>query len=221
MFGSMSRRARRRVPAGRRPLERLADARVPIADEVFTCTAYRERRTGHEHLAFHLGAIDDGRPVLVRAHSECLTGDVFRSRRCDCGDQLWAALGLIAAAGRGVVIYLRGHEGRGIGLGAKIRAYELQDNGFDTVAANIELGLPVDDRDYRAVAGILDDLGVRAVRLLTNNPAKHDDIAAAGRAHGITILERVPLTVPPTSDNAGYLRTKREKLGHVIENVAE
>lgn len=205
----------------RRRTDRLAAARVPIADRVFTCVAYRDRASGHEHLAFHLGTIDDGEPVLVRAHSECLTGDVFRSRRCDCGDQLWAAFDAVSAAGRGVIVYLRGHEGRGIGLGAKIRAYELQDAGLDTVAANIELGLPVDDRDYSVVARILVDLGVRRVRLLTNNPSKHDDIAATGRPLGVEIVERVPLVVPPTAENAGYLRTKREKLGHVIENVPE
>lgn len=205
----------------RRGLRRLAAARVPIGGEVFTCVAYRDRSSGHEHLAFCIGEVDGGGPVLVRAHSECLTGDVFRSRRCDCGDQLWAALDAVAAAGRGVVVYLRGHEGRGIGLGEKIRAYELQDRGLDTVAANIELGLPVDDRDYAVVARILADLGVREVRLLTNNPSKHDDIAAAGRSLGVSVVERVPLVVEPTSDNAGYLRTKREKLGHVIENVPD
>lgn len=215
------RRGTRRLATARLATARLATARVPIADRVFTCVAYRDRASGNEHLAFHLGPIDDGEPVLVRAHSECLTGDVFRSRRCDCGDQLWAALDAVAAAGRGVVVYLRGHEGRGIGLGAKIRAYELQDDGLDTVAANIELGLPVDDRDYAVVPRILADLGVRKVRLLTNNPAKHDDIASSGRGVGVEIVERVPLVVPPTSENVDYLRTKREKLGHVIGNVPE
>jgi 3,4-dihydroxy 2-butanone 4-phosphate synthase/GTP cyclohydrolase II len=148
-------------------------------------------------------------------HSECLTGDVFGSRRCDCGDQLNASMDMIAAEGRGVVLYLRGHEGRGIGLISKLRAYQLQDGGADTVDANIELGLPVDAREYSTGAQMLADLGVRSLRLLTNNPAKVRGLAG----FGIEVTGRVPLPVTPTPDNLRYLMAKRDRLGHKIENL--
>jgi 3,4-dihydroxy 2-butanone 4-phosphate synthase/GTP cyclohydrolase II len=154
-------------------------------------------------------------PVLVRVHSECLTGDLFGSGRCDCGAQLQLALANIADAGRGVVVYLRGHEGRGIGLAAKIEAYRLQDGGLDTVEANVALGLPVDDREYGLGAQILDDLGVQAVRLMTNNPAKRDGLVG----YGFEITERVPLIVEPTAHNGAYLSAKRRKLGHLLPQV--
>ena len=199
-------------------VERVADAQVPTEWGAFTCVAYRsvdERRDGGdvEHLAFVVGRVDDGEPVLVRLHSECLTGDVFGSRRCDCGQQLAAAMQQISTAGRGVVVYLRGHEGRGIGLAHKIHAYSLQDKGFDTVDANLELGLPVDSRDYRVGAAILADLGITRVRLITNNPAKQDGL----ELDGVEVVERVALPTTPTPENLQYLRTKRDRLGHLIE----
>ncbi|MFM9082374.1 MAG: GTP cyclohydrolase II, partial [Actinomycetota bacterium] len=167
---------------------------------------------GVEHLAFVKGEIDDA-PLLVRVHSECLTGDVFASRRCDCGPQLAAAMHLVEQEGRGVIVYLRGHEGRGIGIGHKIRAYSLQDRGFDTVDANVELGLPVDSREYGIGAQILADLGVEQIRLMTNNPAKYGGLGG----YGLSVVERVPLNTVPTPENEAYLRTKRERLGHLIE----
>ena len=169
---------------------------------------------GTEHMALVLGDVADGEDVLVRVHSECLTGDVFGSLRCDCGAQLEAAMALIAAEGRGVVLYLRGHEGRGIGLLGKLRAYQLQDHGSDTVDANLELGLPVDARDYTTGAQILADLGVQSMRLLTNNP---DKVAGLGR-YGLDVTP-VPLPVPVTAYNLRYLAAKRDRLGHTIENL--
>jgi len=156
--------------------------------------------------------LDNGAGVLVRLHSECLTGDVFGSLRCDCGEQLAAALSTVAAAGAGVVVYLRGHEGRGIGLVPKLEAYALQDNGHDTVDANLALGFPADAREYWVGAQILRDLGVTRVRLLTNNPAK----LAGLKAYGVEPVECVPLVVPANDNNAGYLRTKRDRLGHLL-----
>jgi 3,4-dihydroxy 2-butanone 4-phosphate synthase/GTP cyclohydrolase II len=164
-----------------------------------------------EHVALTLGAIDGGGPVLVRAHSECLTGDALGSSRCDCGEQLVDSLRYLQEQGRGVLLYLR-QEGRGIGLANKISAYALQERGLDTVEANLALGLPEDARDYRVAAEMLLDLGVRAVRLLTNNPAK---IEGLGR-HGVEVVERVPLQISPNPSNIGYLRTKREKMGHLF-----
>jgi 3,4-dihydroxy 2-butanone 4-phosphate synthase/GTP cyclohydrolase II len=193
-------------------VERVAQTRLPTMHGEFTAVGYRDG-TGVEHIALVAGDVGDGRDVLVRVHSECLTGDVFGSRRCDCGSQLAAALGQVAAAGRGVVLYMRGHEGRGIGLLPKLRAYSLQDRGRDTVDANLELGLPADARDYRVAARILADLGVRTVRLLTNNPAK----TVALEQHGVSISNRVPLEVPPTPDNLRYLRTKRDRMGHLLD----
>ena len=166
---------------------RMGQAQVPTDWGNFTCTAFKSDVDGTEHLAFSLGTVDDGQPVLVRVHSECLTGDVFSSRRCDCGPQLHSAMSLIAEEGRGIVVYLRGHEGRGIGIGHKIRAYSLQDGGFDTVDANTELGLPVDSREYGIGAQILADLGANQLRLMTNNPAKYGGI----EGYGLEIIERL------------------------------
>ena len=163
-----------------RLVERIGSARVPTQWGEFECVAYRSTIDGIEHLAFVRGDIGSGAPVLTRVHSECLTGDVFGSLRCDCGDQLSAALQLIAKNDHGVLVYLRGHEGRGIGIGHKIRAYSLQDQGVDTVDANTQLGLPVDSREYGIGAQILADLGAQELRLMTNNPAKYGGIAGYG-----------------------------------------
>ncbi|MBP8182230.1 MAG: GTP cyclohydrolase II, partial [Acidimicrobiia bacterium] len=157
--------------------------------------------------------VDGASDVLVRVHSECLTGDVFGSRRCDCGKQLDAAMESIADEGVGVVVYLRGHEGRGIGIGHKLRAYELQDQGRDTVEANEELGLPVDSREYGIGAQILNDLGITTMKLMTNNPSKYGGL----EGYGLAITGRVPLVSAPNPDNIAYLRTKREKMGHLLD----
>ncbi len=191
-------------------IERVGTAPVPTRWGTFLAHGYRNPDTGDEHLALVAGDVDDGAPALVRVHSECLTGDVLGSLRCDCGAQLDAAMRRIAQAGRGVLVYLRGHEGRGIGLAAKIRAYALQDDGLDTVDANVALGAPVDARSYGDAAAILRDLGVASVLLLTNNPAKRDGLAALG-----TVVDAVePLATAPTAENDGYLRAKRDRLGH-------
>ncbi len=155
--------------------------------------------------------------MLVRVHSECLTGDVFGSTRCDCGTQLDRAMARVAGEGRGVVVYLRGHEGRGIGLGHKLRAYTLQDEGRDTVEANLELGFPADSREYGIGAQILVDLGVTTMRLMTNNPAKYGGI----EGYGLEIVERVPVQTEPTDENIAYLRAKQRKLGHLLGFEAE
>jgi 3,4-dihydroxy 2-butanone 4-phosphate synthase/GTP cyclohydrolase II len=197
-----------------RLVERVGSATVPTEWGGFTCVAYKSTIDGIEHLAFVKGDVSDGAPVLTRVHSECLTGDVFGSKRCDCGPQLAAAMQQIDKEGKGVVVYLRGHEGRGIGIGHKIRAYSLQDEGFDTVDANTELGLPVDSREYGIGAQILADLGARELRLMTNNPAKYGGIAG----YGLSIVERVPLSIEPTPENEAYLRTKRERMGHVFDS---
>jgi 3,4-dihydroxy 2-butanone 4-phosphate synthase/GTP cyclohydrolase II len=196
-----------------RLVTRVAETVIPNAYGRWSGYGYRSDVDGTEHLALVYGdlADGDGEDVLTRVHSECLTGDVFGSHRCDCGAQLDAAMAKIAERGRGVVLYLRGHEGRGIGLLAKLQAYELQDDGVDTVDANLELGLPVDARDYSVAAQLLDDLGVRSIRLLTNNPAKVDALAA----HGFDVT-RIPLPPQPTPDNLRYLATKRDRLGHQI-----
>ncbi|HJQ28909.1 MAG TPA: GTP cyclohydrolase II [Rubrobacter sp.] len=164
-----------------------------------------------EHVALTLGVIDDGDPVLVRAHSECLTGDVFGSARCDCGEQLADSIRFLQEQGRGVLLYLR-QEGRGIGLAKKISAYALQEQGLDTVEANLALGLPEDMRDYRVAAEMLLDLGVRRARLMTNNPAKIEGL----ERYGVEVVERVPLGISPNPSNVEYLRTKREKMGHLF-----
>jgi 3,4-dihydroxy 2-butanone 4-phosphate synthase/GTP cyclohydrolase II len=189
-----------------------AQARVPTRHGAFTCHAWEAIADGTQHMALTLGDLGSGEPVLARVHSECLTGDVFGSERCDCGTQLDDALAMIAAEGRGVVIYLRGHEGRGIGLAHKLEAYNLQDAGFDTVDANIELGLPVDDREYGIGAQMLVDLGVRQIRLITNNPAKFAGLTG----YGIEILQRIPLPPRVTRHNVAYLETKRSRMGHQI-----
>lgn len=189
---------------------RHASSRLPTADGEFVAVGYQDPH-GIEHVALVLGDVSsDDTPVPVRVHSECLTGDVFGSRRCDCGPQLHAAMRRIQEHGSGVVVYLCGHEGRGIGLVAKLAAYALQENGQDTVDANLSLGLPVDSRDYAVGAAILADLGVRQVRLLTNNPAKVDGL----RAHGVNVTEREGVIVTPTTDNMSYLETKRRRMGH-------
>jgi 3,4-dihydroxy 2-butanone 4-phosphate synthase/GTP cyclohydrolase II len=195
-----------------RLVERIGSARVPTQWGEFECVAYRSTIDGIEHLAFVRGDIGSGAPVLTRVHSECLTGDVFGSLRCDCGDQLSAALQLIAENEHGVLVYLRGHEGRGIGIGHKIRAYSLQDQGVDTVDANTQLGLPVDSREYGIGAQILADLGAQELRLMTNNPAKYGGIAG----YGLRVVERVPIVVTMTDENRAYLSTKRDRLGHLF-----
>ncbi len=194
-------------------VSRIGQAQVPTDWGVFTCTAFKSHLDDTEHLAFSIGDVDDGQPVLTRVHSECLTGDVFSSRRCDCGPQLHTAMQIIAEEGRGVVVYLRGHEGRGIGIGHKIRAYSLQDGGLDTVDANTELGLPIDSREYGIGAQILNDLGVRQLRLMTNNPAKYGGIAG----YGLEVVERVALRAHTTPENIDYLKTKRDRMGHLID----
>src|SRR5215207_7312672 len=196
-------------------VHRIALTRLPTAEAIFQVHAYRDVVTGSEHVALVLGDVSDGEPVLVRVHSECLTGDTFGSLRCDCGPQLRAAMTAIAAHGRGVVLYLRGHEGRGIGLGHKLRAYELQDGGRDTVDANLDLGLPADARDYGTGAQILADLGVRSMRLMTNNPSKLAGLAG----YGLHIVERVPMPVGAHPENIRYLRTKRDRMGHALPHL--
>lgn len=195
-----------------RLVERIGSARVPTEWGDFECVAYRSTLDGIEHLAFVRGDVGNGKPLLTRVHSECLTGDVFGSLRCDCGDQLAAAMKLIADDGRGVLVYLRGHEGRGIGIGHKIRAYSLQDQGLDTVDANVKLGLPVDNREYGIGAQILADLGASELRLMTNNPAKYGGIAG----YGLSVVERVPIVTEMTDENRSYLSTKRDRLGHLF-----
>ena len=203
-------------------VRRVVATRMPTVHGVLTAVGYADQLDGEGHLALIAGLDADGRlpdgdDVLVRVHSECLTGEVLGSMRCDCGPQLDASIQQIAAAGRGVVVYLRGHEGRGIGLLAKLQAYALQDRGLDTVDANVELGLPVDAREYRAAADILRDLGVQSVLLLTNNPAKVDAL----RGHGVEIVARLPLVVGAHPENIRYLGTKRDRMGHhLVESIA-
>ncbi|WP_030298868.1 bifunctional 3,4-dihydroxy-2-butanone-4-phosphate synthase/GTP cyclohydrolase II [Streptomyces katrae] len=191
-------------------VRREAEVTLPTAHGDFTAYGYRSTADGVEHVALLHGDIGDGKDVVVRVHSECLTGDIFHSLRCDCGPQLHASMARIKEAGRGVVVYLRGHEGRGIGLVSKLRAYELQERGRDTLDANLELGLPADARDYAAGAQILADLGVKSVRLLTNNPEK----SAALVRHGIAVNDRVAMPMEAGEHNLRYLRTKRDRMGH-------
>ncbi len=198
-------------------VERVATATIPTSWGEFRTYAYESVIDGRTHVALVLGDIGDGADVMTRVHSECLTGDVFGSLRCDCGSQLERAFELIGKEGRGVVLYIRGHEGRAIGLTHKLRAYELQDQGRDTVEANIELGFAADQREYGIGAQILTDLGVRTMRLLTNNPDKR----AGLEGHGLSIVERIPLETEPTPHNIGYLRTKAEKLGHLLDVPGE
>jgi 3,4-dihydroxy 2-butanone 4-phosphate synthase/GTP cyclohydrolase II len=201
-----------------RYVERVAETTLPTDHGDFTAFGYRITVDGSEHVALVHGdpaSLQDGRPVLTRVHSECLTGDVFGSARCDCGPQLQEAMERIAAEGRGVVIYLRGHEGRGIGLLAKLQAYQLQDGGRDTVDANLDLGLPADARHYGAATQILRDLGVTSVRLLTNNPDKTTSL----ESYGIRVAERVALTPRPNDHNLAYLLTKRDRMGHDLPDL--
>jgi 3,4-dihydroxy 2-butanone 4-phosphate synthase/GTP cyclohydrolase II len=195
--------------------ERVAEARIPTRHGDFRAVGYRSTYDGREHIALVTGELGDGQDVLVRVHSECLTGDVFGSLRCDCGPQLDSALAAVAAEGRGVVLYVRGHEGRGIGLLHKLQAYQLQDAGADTVDANLSLGLPADGRDYGTGAQILVDLGVRTMRLLTNNPAKR----AGLEGYGLKVLGRVALPTHVHPENIRYLRTKRDRMGHALDGL--
>ncbi|WP_326695232.1 bifunctional 3,4-dihydroxy-2-butanone-4-phosphate synthase/GTP cyclohydrolase II [Streptomyces sp. NBC_01766] len=191
-------------------VRREATVQLPTSFGEFTTYGYRSVADGIEHVALVRGDIGDGDDVLVRIHSECLTGDIFHSLRCDCGPQLEASMERITEEGRGVVVYLRGHEGRGIGLLSKLRAYELQERGRDTLDANLELGLPADARDYGAGAQILVDLGVHSVRLMTNNPEK----TAALVRHGLEVNSREAMPVQAGEHNLRYLRTKRDRMGH-------
>ena len=195
---------------------RVTEARIPTAFGSFSAIAY-ESHDGREHVALVKGNPSGKENVLVRVHSECFTGDVLGSIRCDCGTQLSEAMRKIDEEGEGVIVYIRGHEGRGIGLRHKLEAYSLQDKGFDTVEANVELGFAVDSRDYGVGAQILVDLGISTMKLLTNNPTKR----AGLEGYGLTIVDRVPLESAPNPENIRYLTTKKEKLGHLLEGLAD
>jgi len=193
-------------------VNRIAEATLPTEYGEFQAVVFESLLDGEQHIALVYGDLSTAKDPLVRVHSECLTGDAFGSLRCDCGPQLQTAMAKIAAEGAGVVVYLRGHEGRGIGLGHKIRAYALQEQGRDTVDANTDLGLPIDSREYGIGAQMLVDLGVTSMRVMTNNPSKYGGL----EGFGLEIVERVPLESTPTAHNIEYLRTKRERLGHVL-----
>ena len=197
-------------------VQRAAEARLPTHNGIFTCYAYESLIENETHLAFVAGDIQSADNVLVRVHSECLTGDVFGSLRCDCGEQLRCAMEQIARAGAGVVVYMRGHEGRGVGIVQKLHAYGLQDGGLDTVDANVELGLPIDSREYGMGAQILLDLGVRRMLLMTNNPSKRGGL----EGFGLEIIRNVPLETRPNVENITYLKTKRTRLGHHLNDPA-
>ncbi len=194
-------------------IERVTSVRLPTAYGEFAAVAFRETLSGKIHVALVRGDLEGAQDVLVRVHSECLTGDVFHSLRCDCGEQLELALNRIATEGRGVLLYMA-QEGRGIGLLNKLKAYELQETGLDTVEANLELGFPADGRDYGIGSQILSDLGLSTIRILTNNPRKITGI----EAYGLRVVEQVPIEVPPNDENKGYLETKRTKLGHRLHH---
>ena len=192
-------------------VEKVEEVDLPTAHGHFRLSMYKSRVTGLEHLALVKGKVDDGEPVLVRVHSECFTGDVLGSERCDCGPQLHAAMEAVEREGRGAVLYMR-QEGRGIGLEQKLHAYHLQEKGMDTVEANVALGFAPDLRDYGEGAQILADLGIRKVRLLTNNPCKVKGLDG----YGIEIAERVPIVIPPNAHDRRYMETKRTKMGHIL-----
>ncbi|MEQ8148311.1 GTP cyclohydrolase II [Streptomyces sp. OP7] len=201
-------------PQRRTGVERVVNAPLPTVYGKFQAIGYLDHDRGDEQVALVYGDLGSDR-VLTRLHSECLTGDAFGSQHCECGDQLAAALRAVVAEGAGVVVYLRGHEGRGIGLLAKLRAMALQAEGLDTVEANLALGLPVDARDYAVAAGMLKDLGVRSVRLMSNNPRKREALVL----HGVEVDEQVPLLIQPCESNITYLRTKRERLDHHLPHL--
>ncbi|MGW4566395.1 GTP cyclohydrolase II [Streptomyces sp. NPDC004561] len=194
--------------------ERVVNVPLPTVYGKFQAIGYLDHDRGDEQVALVHGEIG-AENVLIRLHSECLTGDAFGSRHCECGDQLEAAMRAVVAEGSGIVVYLRGHEGRGIGLLAKLRAMALQAEGLDTVEANLALGLPVDARDYGVAAQILQDLGVRSVRLMSNNPRKREALVR----HGIEVAEQVPLLIEPCESNITYLRTKRERMDHHLPHL--
>jgi 3,4-dihydroxy 2-butanone 4-phosphate synthase / GTP cyclohydrolase II len=198
-------------------VQEVASAKLPNSfGEAFTVRAFTNSIDSAEHLVLQMGEISPDEPLLVRVHSECMTGDVFGSQRCDCGPQLHKSMEMISKAGQGVILYLR-QEGRGIGLANKIRAYQLQDQGMDTVEANLHLGFPMDRRDYGIGAQILRSIGIRKIRLLTNNPSKRVGL----KGYGLEIVERVPLVVGANENNLGYLKAKREKMGHLFESGSE
>ena len=206
--------ARIRSASGASLMRRVATAKLPTEFGDFEIFAYEDLSNGEEHVALVLGDIGDGHAVLARVHSSCLTGDVFHSARCDCGAQLHTAMERIAAEGRGIILYLN-QEGRGIGLANKIRAYALQDEGYDTVEANERLGFLADHREYGLGVRILSDLGIRSIRLLTNNPRKR----AGVETHGMSVSELLPIEIPASEFTRRYLQTKKEKLGHLLSSV--
>ncbi len=207
-------RARLRAAFGLPLVRQVATAKLPTEFGDFAIHAYEDRANGKEHVALVLGDIGDGHRVLVRVHSSCLTGDVFHSARCDCGPQLHTAMARVASEGRGIILYLN-QEGRGIGLANKIRAYALQDEGYDTVEANERLGFGADQREYGLAVQMLSDLGVRSMRLLTNNPRKR----AGVETHGMSVSELLPIEIPASEFTRRYLQTKKEKLGHLLSSV--
>jgi len=207
-------RARIRSAFGASVVRQVATAKLPTEFGDFAIFAYEDLSNGEEHVALVLGDIGDGHAVLARVHSSCLTGDVFHSARCDCGPQLHTAMERIAAEGRGIILYLN-QEGRGIGLANKIRAYALQDEGYDTVEANERLGFLADQREYGLGVRILSDLGIRSIRLLTNNPRKR----AGVETHGMSVSELLPIEIPASEFTRRYLQTKKEKLGHLLSSV--
>lgn len=199
---------------GRPSVTRAATAKLPTEFGDFNIHVYEIPSTGETHVALVMGEMGDGENILTRVHSSCVTGDIFHSARCDCGEQLHKAMKLVAAEGRGVILYLY-QEGRGIGLANKIRAYALQEQGFDTVEANEELGFEADSRDYRVGVQILMDLGLKSMRLLSNNPLKLSGVTG----DGLSVSERMPIEIPASEWNSHYLRTKKEKLGHQLTSL--